>query len=105
MKIVSTTKTLNFVFKQHISFRANSQTICKNINRKERYICTNLFIFIYVFINWLRYSNGDKEWYQDGNLHRTNGPAIECANGLKFWYLNGKEYSEEEFNLKQIIFN
>ena len=34
-----------------------------------------------------------KVWYLNGNLHRTDGPAIECANGDKEWCLNGKYHS------------
>ena len=34
--------------------------------------------------------NGDIEYRLDGKLHREDGPAIECANGTKHWYLNGK---------------
>ena len=34
-------------------------------------------------------ANGDKFWYQNGILHRTTGPAIEWWNGDKFWYQNG----------------
>jgi len=33
---------------------------------------------------------GNKEWYQNGQLHRLDGPAIEWANGSKFWYQNGQ---------------
>ena len=41
------------------------------------------------------------EWYNlKGQLHREGGPAIEYANGTKSWYLNGKEYTETEFNKK-----
>ena len=40
----------------------------------------------------VEYANGDKEWYQNGLLHRTNGPAIERTYGRKFWYLNGKPH-------------
>ena len=36
------------------------------------------------------YDNGTKEWYLNGELHRTDGPAIECSDGTKVWYLNGK---------------
>ena len=25
----------------------------------------------------IEYADGDKFWYQNGNLHRTDGPAIE----------------------------
>ena len=34
----------------------------------------------------------DKEWYLNGKLHRTEGPAIEQANGYKAWYLNGERH-------------
>jgi len=46
-----------------------------------------------------------KSWYIDGKKHRDDGPAVEYGNGYKYWYLNGKEYSEEEYlkimNLKK----
>jgi hypothetical protein len=32
-------------------------------------------------------------------LHRIDGPAIEYADGDKCWYLNGVEYSEEDFEM------
>ena len=35
-------------------------------------------------------ANGDKYWYLNGVLHRTDGPAIERSNGTKIWYLNDK---------------
>jgi hypothetical protein len=36
---------------------------------------------------------GDKFWKnKDGELHRTNGPAIEYANGGRSWYINGKRH-------------
>ena len=35
------------------------------------------------------YPDGSKEWYLNGNLHRTDGPAYEGADGLKEWWLNG----------------
>ena len=41
------------------------------------------------------YSDGYKEWYLNGNLHRTDGPAIEYSNGEKYWYLNGKLHRED----------
>ena len=42
--------------------------------------------------------DGTKSWYQNGLLHRTDGPAIEHANGNKHWYQNGKELTEPQFN-------
>jgi len=34
--------------------------------------------------------NGDRGWYLNGELHREDGPAVELANGVCEWYLNGK---------------
>tara|TARA_B100001094_G_scaffold222609_1_gene216675 strand:+ start:604 stop:915 length:312 start_codon:yes stop_codon:yes gene_type:complete len=42
--------------------------------------------------------DGYKAWYQNGERHRLDGPACEYANGNKFWYIEGEELSEEEFN-------
>ena len=36
------------------------------------------------------YDDGTKHWYQNGLLHRTDGPAIEHSDGDKFWYQNDK---------------
>ena len=36
------------------------------------------------------YDEGGKEWYQNGKLHRTDGPAIEGTDGYKAWYQNDK---------------
>jgi hypothetical protein len=33
----------------------------------------------------------------DGEQHRTDGPAVERADGGKCWYVHGKELTEEEF--------
>ena len=35
-------------------------------------------------------TDGAKQWYLNGKLHRTDGPAVEYSDGAKFWYLNGK---------------
>jgi hypothetical protein len=40
---------------------------------------------------------GNKYWYLNGLLNRTDGPAIEYSNGTKYWYLNGVFLSEEEY--------
>jgi len=41
------------------------------------------------------YANGDKAWYQNGELHRLDGPACEFASGDKAWYQNGKCHRED----------
>ena len=68
----------------------------------------------------IEHIDGGKYWYKDGMLHREDGPAVERLNGTKFWfkygklhrdggpaceypndnnvyYLNGVEYSKEEY--------
>ena len=45
------------------------------------------------------HSDGTK-WFSfnEGWLHRFDGPAIDWADGDKEWYLHGKKLTEEEFN-------
>ena len=40
-------------------------------------------------------ANGDKAWFKDGRRHREDGPAIEHANGDKWWYRNGRQHRED----------
>jgi hypothetical protein len=45
--------------------------------------------------------NGYKAWFLNGNLHNKDGPAIEWGSGSKeWWYLNGIEYTEQEYKYK-----
>ena len=46
----------------------------------------------------VEYADGSKAWYVDGKRHRTDGPAIELADGSKEWYVDGRRLTEEEFN-------
>jgi hypothetical protein len=41
---------------------------------------------------------GTKHWKLNSKLHREDGPAIEEANGNKYWYLNDIELTKEAFN-------
>jgi hypothetical protein len=36
--------------------------------------------------------NGHKEWWVGGKLHRTDGPAVEWSNGEKVWYVRGMRH-------------
>ena len=43
-----------------------------------------------------------------GFLHRLDGPALICTNGNVYYYINGKQYSKEEwepYNLKWRLIN
>ena len=43
-------------------------------------------------------ADGTRYWYQNGLRHRTDGPAIEWCDGDKWWYINGEQLTEAEFN-------
>jgi len=40
----------------------------------------------------IEWDDGSKAWWQDGKCHRTDGPAVERANGNKSWYIDGKRH-------------
>lgn len=42
--------------------------------------------------------DGNITWWKDGKLHNESSPAMTFYDGNKYWYLNGVEYTEEEFN-------
>jgi hypothetical protein len=46
----------------------------------------------------VEWANGDKFWYINDKRHRENGPAVEWSDGSKYWFLNDKQISEEGFN-------
>lgn len=39
--------------------------------------------------------NGTKYWCQNGQLHRLDGPAFEGANGEKIWFIRGEKMTKE----------
>ena len=41
------------------------------------------------------YNNGNKVWYLNSELHREDGPAVECSDGSKAWFLNGQLHRED----------
>lgn len=40
---------------------------------------------------------GFNAYYQDGKLHREDGPAITYSDGRGYYYLRGKEYTKEDW--------
>ena len=41
---------------------------------------------------------GDRNWYQNNQLHRIDGPAYENPNnGAMTWYIKSIEYTENEY--------
>jgi len=43
----------------------------------------------------VEYADGSKYWWLNGERHREDGPAIEWADGSKYWWLNGKRHRED----------
>ena len=39
--------------------------------------------------------DGNKYYYKNDELHREDGPAIECTGGHKSWYIEGKLHRED----------
>lgn len=37
----------------------------------------------------IEYANGYREWWVNGKRHRLDGPAYEHAKGDKVWFING----------------
>ena len=47
------------------------------------------------------YNDGTKEYYnEDGELHRTTGPAAEWITGERLWFLNGERLSITEWGYR-----
>ena len=43
----------------------------------------------------VEFANGDKFWHINNKLHRDDGPALELINGGKSWWINGKFHRED----------
>lgn len=35
---------------------------------------------------------GTQHWYQNGELHKTDGPAVVYTDGTQLWFLNGERH-------------
>ena len=46
----------------------------------------------------IEYAGGCKQWYQNGLPHRTDGPAIISKTGVSSFWLNGKYMTKREYN-------
>jgi hypothetical protein len=52
----------------------------------------------------IEYPDGEKAWYQHGQRHRVDGPAIEYASGSQSWYYHGKKiYCDSLQEFEKII--
>lgn len=53
-----------------------------------------MFTVYEVFVD----AEGTRYWYQDDELSRLDGPAIEYKDGSKAWFIRGEELTEQQFN-------
>ena len=49
----------------------------------------------------IAWTDGSTWWYLNGKRHREYGPAIDKANGYTEWYIDGMRLTKEEFNNRQ----
>ena len=42
------------------------------------------------------YPEGDQYWYLNDKVHRTDGPAVIYPNGDQYWYLNDTPLTEKQ---------
>ena len=42
----------------------------------------------------VEYANGRRFWYQNGLLHRVDGPALELGDHGVYWYYKNKCYTD-----------
>lgn len=38
---------------------------------------------------------GSEVWFEDGEVHREDGPAVTVPDGVERWYIHGKEITVE----------
>jgi len=43
----------------------------------------------------IEHNSGYKSWYINGQRHRLDGPSIEFADGTKEWWINDKRHRED----------
>jgi len=44
------------------------------------------------FTGIVAFTDGEKEWYKEGKIHREDDPAVEYSDGRKAWYKEGKRH-------------
>lgn len=52
------------------------------------------------FSGLVEYPTGSKYRYKDNRLHSLEGPAVEHSDDRKEYWIEGKQYTEKEFNEK-----
>ncbi len=56
------------------------------------------------FTGICQWEDGTQFWYKNGKMHRTDGPAAECANGYVGYYINDEKTSKQAVELFNWLF-
>jgi cold shock CspA family protein len=51
----------------------------------------------------IKFPDGSKGWFVNGQAHREDGPAIIRMNGDKVWFLSGKKLSKKDFDSIEMV--
>ena len=86
----------------------NYEIDCKiNIYDDKFYFKAGTSIFHRLDGPAIEYSDGEKVWYQNDKLHRTDGPAREDRFKYKEYWLNGEQINfsgtDEEWIIKNLL--
>lgn len=74
--------------------------ITKNEFGTFRFKDANKQIIHHINLPAIVWSDGTKEWYKNGVIHRDGGAAIEYSDGSKAWYYKGELcYTEQDYNI------
>ncbi len=55
------------------------------------------------FTGVVKWSNGSKYWYKNGEWHREDGPAVERSDGTKCWYLENEAFNYAQINMEDYV--
>jgi hypothetical protein len=69
-----------------------SESICKTDTNGNKYWCNDNGELHRTDGPAIERKDGQLEWWVNGELHRTDGPAIEWSDGDKSWWINGKRH-------------
>lgn len=48
----------------------------------------------------VEWADGDREWYLHGKRHREDGSAVVWSKKRKEWWLDGESYNEKDFHFE-----
>jgi hypothetical protein len=67
-----------------------SESICETDTNGNKYWCNDNGELHRTDGPAIERKDGQLEWWVNGELHRTDGPAIEWSDGDRYWYFNDK---------------